>query len=139
MPNISGVSHVDLTVSDLERSEQWYRDLLGAVRVLNGTNDERGFAFSYLLEPQSRTVLGLVRHYEADATGFTPLGVGLDHLSFAVADRAELEAWTQRLDELGIEHGGVDEQAIGDGLSFRDPDGIALEFYFLRSAPPASA
>ncbi len=39
---------------------------------------------------------------------------------------------SRRLDELGIEHGGIVDAHYGSGLSFRDPDGIALEFF----APP---
>jgi hypothetical protein len=34
---------------------------------------------------------------------------------------------------LGVEHGAVKDAGYGSGLSFRDPDGIALEFF----APPA--
>ena len=37
-----------------------------------------------------------------------------------------------RLDELGVAHSGIDDQHYGSGVSFRDPDGIALEFF----APP---
>ena len=44
------------------------------------------------------------------------------------------EKWASRLDELGIEHGGIVDAHYGSGLSFRDPDGIALEFF----APPTS-
>jgi hypothetical protein len=46
---------------------------------------------------------------------------------------SELEAWKVRLDELGIVNGGVVDAAYGSGLSFRDPDNIALEFF----APPS--
>ena len=60
---------------------------------------------------------------------------GLDHLAFACADRSELKSWARRLDELGIEHGGIVDAHYGSGLSFRDPDGIALEFF----APPAGS
>ena len=45
----------------------------------------------------------------------------------------ELETWAGRLTELGVEHGGIVDAGYGSGLSFRDPDGIALEFF----APPA--
>ena len=45
------------------------------------------------------------------------------------ADRAELETWARRLDELGVEHGGIKDASYGSGVSFRDPDGIALEFF----------
>jgi glyoxylase I family protein len=49
------------------------------------------------------------------------------------ADRAELERWAARLDELGVVHGGVKDAGYGSGVSFRDPDGIALEFFAPRS------
>lgn len=68
----------------------------------------------------------------SQAVAFTPQRVGLDHLSFAVSDRAELEAWQARLDELGIEHDAIDDQGFAVALNLRDPDGIALEFYFLQ-------
>ena len=45
-----------------------------------------------------------------------------------------LVGWERRLDDLGISHGGIVDAHYGSGLSFRDPDGIALEFF----APPAS-
>jgi catechol-2,3-dioxygenase len=69
----------------------------------------------------------------ADASAFNERRVGLDHLAFACTSRSELEAWAVRLDELGIAHGGVVEADYGSGLSFRDPDNIALEFF----APPS--
>ena len=59
---------------------------------------------------------------------------GLDHVAFACAHQSELEHWQRRLDELGIKHGGVVDAHYGSGLSFKDPDGVALEFF----APPAA-
>lgn len=34
-----------------------------------------------------------------------------------------------KLDELGIAHEGIKKAHYGSGLSFRDPDNIALEFF----------
>ena len=53
--------------------------------------------------------------------------VGLDHLSFAVSDVAELHDAMGLLDEAGISHGGVKDIGVSSILEFRDPDGIALE------------
>ena len=64
---------------------------------------------------------------------FSEFAVGLDHLAFGCADRAELEKWAQRLEELGVKHGGIVDAHYGSGVSFRDPDNIALEFF----APPS--
>jgi catechol-2,3-dioxygenase len=57
---------------------------------------------------------------------------GLDHLAFACNDRSELEDWERRLNELGVTNGGIVDAPYGSGLSFRDPNNIALEFF----APP---
>jgi glyoxylase I family protein len=43
------------------------------------------------------------------------------------------DPWQNRLDELGIEHAGIVEDAFGFALPFRDPDNIALELWAPRS------
>ena len=68
----------------------------------------------------------------APQEAFSEFRVGLDHVTFGCADRDELETWARRLEELGIEHDGIKDASYGSGISFRDPDGIALEFF----APP---
>jgi catechol-2,3-dioxygenase len=79
------------------------------------------------------TLLGIHQHdRRAPDEEFSELRVGLDHIGFGCANRAELENWVTRLGELGIEHGGIVDAPYGSGLSFRDPDGVALEFF----APP---
>ncbi|WP_374978484.1 VOC family protein [Gordonia amicalis] len=62
---------------------------------------------------------------------FSELNLGLDHIAFACT-QSELEDWVARLDEAGIEHSGIKHAHYGSGISFRDPDNIALEFF----APP---
>lgn len=57
------------------------------------------------------------------------------HLAFECANRNELDCGKDRLDELGMLNGGVVDAPYGSGLSFRDPDSIALEFV----APPTYA
>ena len=42
-PLISGISHVDLSVTDVDASTTWYRDLLGMVDLFDHRNDERGY------------------------------------------------------------------------------------------------
>ena len=49
-----------------------------------------------------------------------------------MTNRAELAAWVSHLDELGIDHSGVVEAVYGAALSFRDPDGVALEIFLSR-------
>jgi len=127
-----GFTHVAVTISDLSVSVPWYTRLIGAEPVL----DEDTGLFRHIIWALGDQLLGLHVFPGGlrDDSPFTPYRRGLDHLSFGVPNHAELEKWKGRLDEMGIEHGGIVDASYGSGLSFKDPDGIALEFF----APPAS-
>ena len=131
MADFPPLTHVALTVRDLSVSVPWYEALLDAEPVLDEDTDPDFHHTVYLL---GNTLLGLHQHAKpAPDEQFSEFRVGLDHVAFGCADRAELERWVQRLDELGVEHGDIKDRAYGSGVSFRDPDGIALEFF----APPS--
>ncbi len=138
MTEITGLAHVELSVSDLERSVRWYCRLLDARDVFRASDEKEGIRACAIFEPRSRLVLAFTEHAAALPGPFTPRRVGLDHLAFAVPDRAALDAWRERLDELGIAHDGIRDEGFAQALALRDPDGIAIEFYFLarRSATP---
>lgn len=126
-----GIGHVAVTVSDLTRSVPWYAALFGSEPVLDedvvpGEFHHTVFAF------ESGQLFGLHQHAVGIAGAFDERRAGLDHVGFAVSTRAELESWESRLDELGIKHGGIVDAHYGSGLSFRDPDNVALELF----APP---
>lgn len=129
MPEFLTIAHVTLTVSDLNRSVPWYERLFDAKLVLD---EEPGPFRRAVLLIGSQTVIGLNQFPDpADSLPFNERRVGLDHLAFACSSRSELEAWKVRLDELSIVNGGVVDAVYGSGLSFRDPDNIALEFFAL--------
>ena len=77
MPGFPALTHVAITVTDLDASTRWYSALFDAAPVLDD--------------------------------------------------------WLVRLDELGVAHSDIKHAHYGSGISFRDPDNIALEFF----APPA--
>ena len=125
-----GLAHVAVTVSDLERSVPWYQRLFDDKPVLD---EDTGPFHHVVWLLGGQTLFGIHTHPNPSSTeAFTELRPGLDHVGFGVADRAELEQWQSRLDELGIAHGGIVDAPYGSGLSFRDPDNIALELF----APP---
>ncbi|GAA0925603.1 VOC family protein [Pseudonocardia zijingensis] len=131
MTEFPPLTHVALTVRDVDVSARWYEALLDARPVIDEDTDPDMHHTVYLLG--GGTLLGLHQHQQRTSDRFSEFRVGLDHVAFGCADRGELEKWSRRLDELGIEHGGIKDAAYGSGLAFRDPDGIALEFF----APPA--
>ena len=131
MTTIPALNHVALTVRDTAVSGPWYQALIGAEPVLNEHTDA-GFRHLVWSLPNG-TLFGIHQHDRGtDDQPFTEFHVGLDHVGFGCADRAELRTWQSRLEELGITHGGIVDAHYGSGLSFRDPDGITLEFF----APP---
>jgi catechol 2,3-dioxygenase-like lactoylglutathione lyase family enzyme len=122
---------VALTVRDLAVSVPWYEALFDADPVIDEDTDPDMHHTVYLLG--NGTLFGLHQHdTPAPDEKFSELRIGLDHVSFGVADRQELEKWARRLDEVGIDHADIKDAGYGSGLSFRDPDGIALELF----APP---
>jgi catechol 2,3-dioxygenase-like lactoylglutathione lyase family enzyme len=133
MATFPALAHVAVTVSDLDRSTRWYGDLFGAEPVLDEDETVGGFHHTVFVLDGGQ-LFGLHTHPGSGPDGpFNERRTGMDHVAFACANRAELESWAQRLDELGIKHGGIVDAHYGSGLSFRDPDNIALEFF----APPA--
>jgi glyoxylase I family protein len=130
MNDFPALGHVAVTVQDLSVSRPWYQRLIGAAPVLDEPTDG---GFHHTVFMIGGTLIGLHEHpgSRPDDT-FSELRTGLDHIGFGCPDRQSLAEWETRLDELGIAHGGIVDAHYGSGLSFRDPDGIALEFF----APP---
>lgn len=131
MAGFPSITHVAVTVSDLARSTAWYTTLFGSGPVLD--EDEQSGTFHHtVFALEGGQLFGLHTHTQAQDQSFDEHGPGLDHVAFACADRAQLATLAARLDDLGISHGGIKDAHYGSGVSFRDPDGIALEFF----APP---
>lgn len=132
MTTVPALNHVAVTVRDLEISGPWYKALIGAEPLID-EHTSAGFRHLVWALPNG-TLFGIHQHDRAPGDGdFSEFSVGLDHIGFGCANRAELEAWQARLEELGVANPGIVDESYGSGLSFRDPDGIALEFF----APPA--
>nr|WP_090344129.1 VOC family protein [Mycolicibacterium malmesburyense]CRL75399.1 lactoylglutathione lyase-like lyase [Mycolicibacterium malmesburyense] len=134
-PAITGIHHISITVTDLEASMAWYERLFGADRLPmkfpHYEREDTGYG-ELLIDPRSGVVIGLHTNTGNDGTQFDEARTGLDHVGLNVASRAELDAWTRRLDELGIEHSGVrsaDEPFPFATVVFRDPDNIQLELF----------
>jgi glyoxylase I family protein len=131
VPEFPTIAHVAVTVSDLSKSVPWYERLFDAKPVL----DEDTGPFRHVVWlVGGQTLFGLHQFPDTvSGANFNERRVGLDHVAFACADRTALEGWQDWLGQLGVEHGSIVDAGYGSGLSFRDPDNIALEFF----APPS--
>ena len=128
-PTLSAIDHIALTVHDLDQSERWYSEVLSFSRVTLAPGD--GFQRVIMRHP-SGIILGLTGHESPEASApYSEQRPGLDHLSFGVADREQLEAWVARFDELGVTHSEITQiGATGSCfIAFRDPNNIQLEVF----------
>ena len=131
MAEFPSLAHIAVTVTDLDRSTRWYTALFGSDPVLD--EDEESGAFHHTVYALSGGQLfGIHTHTQPGSASFDERSPGLDHVAFTCTGRGELQQWADRLTELGISHDGIKDAGYGSGVSFRDPDGIALEFF----APP---
>jgi glyoxylase I family protein len=118
--------HLRLTVSDVDCSRAFYTEVVGFEFVMDLpsgvflSNGAVGLGLGPSPDPS-----------RAPANDqFDEARIGLDHLSFSVASRDELESAQRLLEDRGMPHGEITD--LGDAfgmyiLAFRDPDNIQLE------------
>jgi catechol-2,3-dioxygenase len=136
VPDLLAFNHVDVTVTDLERSAQWWQDVMGFTVV----NRDRGPTFDFVSLMNSAGVVVTVMTHDARLPGeFDERRVGLDHLAFLVADRAELEQWVDHLATKGVPNSGLIDAHFGSHLVFRDPDNFQLELFVPDAATVQAA
>jgi glyoxylase I family protein len=125
-PGIDGFGHIDLTVTDVDRTVRWWEEVMGFTLV--NTRDTPDFKLRSVIDP-SGFFIGFMSHANPASDRFDERAVGLDHFALRVADRATLDAWVGRFDDLGVEHSGVQEEQAGPVVVFRDPDNIQFELW----------
>lgn len=129
----SAYAHVRLTVTDIERSRAFYDAVFGLPVAFElppdadeSTRQQLSFLFGGVIYQLGDSLFGL-RPVAEDS--FDEDRVGLDHVSFALDSRADLEQAVSVLDGLGVAHEDIKDIGAGCILEFRDPDGIALELF----------
>jgi glyoxylase I family protein len=127
----NSIAHVRLTVTDIERSRQFYESVFGWPVLIEvpenadeATRNQLSFLYGGVIYDLGGTLLGLRpvgndRFYE-DRTG-------LDHIAFRLGSKDELDSAATHLEGLGIDHEPVKDIGPSYILEFRDPDNIALE------------
>ena len=130
----SGINHLRLTVTDIERSKAFYTTLLGREPVIDfsadvdqpGVRQDQSRFFGGVVYSFGDQVLGLRPVAEAGDT-FSSTRVGLDHVGLQVGSRNDLDLAAERLSADGVPHGEVIDLGPMVILSLQDPDDINLE------------
>ncbi len=153
MTEVSKLHHTGYTVSDLERSLHFYRDLLGCQVI--ATQEKRGgylaeivgypdahVRMAHLRAPETDHIIELFEYVtpEPEERPLEPRNVGITHVCFLVTD---LKAIYERLLDGGVEFYSAPveiDTGINTGgwaLYLRDPDEVTVEL-FQRPATPGS-
>ena len=129
---LAGWDHVAFSVPDLVEAERWYVEVLGAEVV--GRYNWGGDTAHDDAPPHGDVRIGsnVISLFLGDPISGASGVPRHFHYALTCGSLAELEQWQAHLESIGVAHGGIVDAPYGSGLSFRDPDNIALEFF----APP---
>jgi mycothiol synthase len=126
-----GLLHLNLNVTDIVRSEHFYQQVFGYVRIVDTSGEiqrdgQNLFVKQIILGiPGANDLLAL-----SELTGATVGTGGMSHFGIIVED-AEVEALAKKVVACGgiiLEHGVREENGVVEPFAYvRDPDGYAIE------------
>lgn len=140
---ITGLHHLTLICSDLDRSAAFYRDVLGMRLVKQTRNiddpDARHFYFGDV-DGAAGTVISLME-YPGMQPGSSGTG-STHHFALAVDSEDEVHGWRDYLRSRGLQCTEVLDRKYFHSLYLRDPDGHVVEIAsrgpgFTVDEPPA--
>jgi glyoxylase I family protein len=116
---LTGVSHLELYVSDLNASVAWYE---AAVALSpRATQPEQ----VVVLQPSNASFRLVLRPGRpADAHG------DFGHVALSVDSLEALQVWAEHLDEIGVQHKGIKPGPTGHTIDLVDPDGHDIELTY---------
>ena len=113
---MNGINHVNITVSDLEKSQKFYSEVFGMEE-------------SYRI-PQFRFLRcgkDLLTLQEG-----VPINTKGIHFGFDVNSNDEMNNWKNWLKEKNVSIDDERRDKSSAGIYFHDPDGYTIEIYFVK-------
>ena len=139
---VAGIHHITLRSQNPAAARRFYEEVVGLqfmeIPVTGDvTSIWRGAPpGGVLLAAQAGNTFLLITpplEGTAEDDRFSEYRIGLDHLAFAVEDRAELDSLVERLAAASVETEGVETDVVlgKEYVSFRDPDNVQWEAYMV--------
>jgi glyoxylase I family protein len=127
IPQIQGISHLGLTVGDLDQAVDFWCTVMGFQLAMQGEG------YCMVWHPSATLAIGLTAH---DGTAIGPFDehrVGLDHVALAVSDVEALTDWADRFAARSLPCSPVIETDAGYHLNLRAPDNLAIELFVIKA------
>ena len=131
----SSIHHIVITVSDLDRSTEFYDRLLPLMGFRRSPDVPEGPIWA-----GTHSEIGLAPARETSRRDHDRYSPGLHHLAFSAPDRAAVDTFHGRLLNLGVQvlDAPAEYPQYGSGyyaVFFADPDGVKLEYVFTPRWP----
>ena len=130
---VSGVDHIYVTVTDIDRSIAFYDPLMKTLGFRKGTTPIRGERHAHYFNP---VMAYSIRPARDARTSHDPYAPGLHHVCCRVGTTADVDSAAREIRNLGVE---VTEPRLYPeydpdyyAIFFSDPDGIRLEIVAMR-------
>lgn len=130
LPAGTGIGHVHLKVSDLDRAIGFYSDVLGFE-----VTQRMGQSAAFLSAGGYHHHIGLNTWHSRGGTAPAPGTTGLYHTAILLPHRAALGAVLRRVLDAGIALEGAADHGVSEAVYLSDPDGNGVELY--RDRPEA--
>lgn len=125
IPAQTRIGHIHLKVADLNRSLEFYRDLLGfELTKMYGSQAAFISAGGY------HHHVGLNTWHSKDAPPSAKDGVGLFHTAILYPTRKDLAIIFERLQKANYPITGASDHGVSEALYLDDPDGNGVELYW---------
>ena len=131
MPTFSGVSHISLSVRDCELTAGWWKEVFGLDQIFTIQEDTWR---AILLELPDGNAIEFQQHDANQGETFDPVRTGFDHMGLAVTSRDEMVRWQIHFEGHGVTHTPIVDRDYGSVLTFKDPDRIQFEMFYLNPA-----
>jgi len=132
MPAFANVSHVSFSVRDADKSAAWWKEVFGLDEVF--ALREEGWR-AILLGLTESIAIEFQQHDANRGETFDPTRTGFDHMGLKVDRREDLDEWQAHFERLGVEHTPVVDREYGSVLTFKDPDRIQFEMFYMEDHP----
>lgn len=127
IPKLTRIGHVHLKVSNLERSLDFYCDILG-FEITTMYGDQAAFISAGGYHHH----IGLNTWHSLGAPAAPRYGVGLYHTAIVYPDRKDLAEILERLQSVKYPLSGASDHGVSEALYLNDPDGNGVELYWDR-------
>lgn len=127
IPDGARIGHIHLKVSNLERSLEFYCNVLG-FKLISMYGEDAAFISAGGYHHH----IGLNTWYSKDTPTPSPRCPGLFHAAILYPTRKDLAIAYQRLSDAGYSLTGVADHGVSEALYLDDPDHNGLELYWDR-------